>query len=122
MGNLYLLRARLATEVDQMMKPEMTSSTASSVVTMIDSDPLTAAIPTRTSSNTLQHKRSCSSQSHRLAAQVLGMPLDAHAWGEQPLDGYRLHCLPSQPCPSMAKWVQACNADSAHATREAALP
>ena len=37
-----------------MMKPEMTSSTASRVVTMMDSDPLTAAMLTRTSSSTLQ--------------------------------------------------------------------
>lgn len=54
MGNLYLFLRRLAREVDQMMKPDMTSSTASSVVTMMDSDPLTAAMLTRTASNTLQ--------------------------------------------------------------------
>ena len=54
MGNLYLLRRRFASEVDQMMKPEMTSKTASRVVTMMDREPLTAAMATRTTSSTLQ--------------------------------------------------------------------
>lgn len=40
-------------DVDQMMKPEMTSRTASRVVTMMDREPLIAAMPTRTNSNTL---------------------------------------------------------------------
>lgn len=57
MGNLYLLRCRLAMEVDQMIMPLMTSSTASRVVTMIDSEPLTAAMATRTASSTLQRNR-----------------------------------------------------------------
>ena len=53
MGNLYLFRLRLARDVDQMMEPEMTSRTASRVVTMIDRDPLTAAMLTRTTRRTL---------------------------------------------------------------------
>ena len=54
MGYLYLLRRRLATLADQMMKPEMTSSTASRVVTTMESEPLTAAIASRTISSTLR--------------------------------------------------------------------
>ena len=53
MGNRYLFRLRLARDVDQMMEPEMTSRTASRVVTMIDRDPLTAAMLTRTTRRTL---------------------------------------------------------------------
>ena len=53
MGNLYLFRLRLARDVDQMMEPEMTSRTASRVVTMIERDPLTAAMLTRTTRRTL---------------------------------------------------------------------
>ena len=53
MGNLYLFLRCLARDVDQMMEPEMTSRTASRVVTMIDSDPLTAAMLTRTTRRTL---------------------------------------------------------------------
>ncbi len=54
MGKRYLLRCRLAAEVDQMMTPLMTSSTASRVVTIIESEPLTDAIATRTASSTLR--------------------------------------------------------------------
>lgn len=56
MGNLYLFFRLLAIDVDQMMKPEITSSTASRVVTMIDRDPLIAAILTRTSNSTLHRE------------------------------------------------------------------
>ena len=54
MGNLYLFLLCLASEVDQMMKPEMTSKTASRVVTIMERDPLTAAMLTRTSKSTLR--------------------------------------------------------------------
>ena len=62
MGNLYLFFRLLAVDVDQMMKPEMTSRTASRVVTMIDKEPLIAAMATRTSNNTL-HSTATSCQS-----------------------------------------------------------
>ena len=58
MGNLYLFFLLLARDVDQMMKPEMTSRTASRVVTMMDSEPLMAAMATRTTKRTLQKKHS----------------------------------------------------------------
>ena len=46
-----------ARDVNQMMEPDMTSRTASMVVTMIDSDPEIRAMATRTANNTLQQHR-----------------------------------------------------------------
>jgi hypothetical protein len=53
-GNLYLFFLRLAMEVDQIMKPDITSKTASRVVTMMESEPLMVAIATRTTRRMLQ--------------------------------------------------------------------
>ena len=61
-----------------MMKPEMTSRTASRVVTMMDRDPLTAAMLTRTSKSTLQrHNGGCvyGQQLHELAQRK-----PEHSW------------------------------------------
>ncbi len=71
MGNRYLFLRCLAKEVDQMMKPEMTSRTASRVVTMIDKDPLTAAMLTRTINSTLH--------SHNTAVQIPSNHLRMHS-------------------------------------------
>ena len=57
MGYLYLLAFCTAREVNQIMEPDITSRTASMVVTIIDSDPDIRAMATRTANNTLQQHR-----------------------------------------------------------------
>ena len=102
MGNLYLFLLRLAREVDQMMKPEMTSSTASRVVTMIEREPLTAAMLTRTTKRTLHR----GSLQNCIMVCLLGL---GHAQAQQA----------AYPSPSLLRMLELPSKAQQHADRPA---